>query len=97
MQFTPKNGINKWWQAFYFSNSRFRIASVKLNGVQLDFTKNNFWIHDDKVPSSPLIFELFTYGGNSVTFEADSLFEEQDTGVQFKSFRRIQQRGLLEI
>lgn len=56
---------------------------MKLNGVKLEMTENNFWVHDDDAPEAPYNFELASYGGASIKFEVDDLFTAQDTRVQF--------------
>ncbi len=56
---------------------------MKLNGVKLEMTENNFWVHKDEAPNSPYIFELASYGGASLKFEVADLFTAQDTGTQF--------------
>jgi hypothetical protein len=39
---TPQDGINAQWQAFYFSNAKYPLKSVSLNGKELE--RNEFQV-----------------------------------------------------
>jgi hypothetical protein len=85
LQYAPKQGSNKYWQAFHFSNSRYRPYWVKLNGKELTLSNENFWIHDAEA-HAPYKFEMMSWGGNIISFEIDDLFMGSDTGVQFLGY-----------
>jgi hypothetical protein len=82
LQFAPKKGSNKYWQAFLFSNSRYRPYWVKLNGVDLKQSTENFWVHDGEV-TAPYTFDIMSWGGSMVSFQVDDVFMGGDTNVQF--------------
>ena len=88
MQFAPQEGSESGWQAFYFSNARYRPFSVKLNGVKLEATDYNAWEHDDELPSAPYVFEITNYGGATIKFTVDDLLKAQDTGSQFTFYSK---------
>ncbi|KAL4548843.1 hypothetical protein Ndes2526B_g01385 [Nannochloris sp. 'desiccata'] len=85
IKYAPKQGSNKYWQAFHFSNSRYRPYWVKLNGKELKMSNENFWIHDAEA-SAPFKFEMMSWGGSTVSFEINDLFMGADTGVQFLGY-----------
>jgi hypothetical protein len=87
IQFNVKDGTNRYWQAFFFSNVRYRPQTVTLNGSPLKQSSTNFWVHDDEMPEAPYTFTLTNYGGSSVTFEVDDILEGgQEVDAQFKAY-----------
>jgi hypothetical protein len=78
-------GSNKYWQAFLFSNSRYRPYWVKLNGQELEMSNENFWVHDAEA-KAPYKFEIMSWGGSIISFEIDDLLMARDTGVQFQGY-----------
>jgi hypothetical protein len=45
MKLAPKDGINANWQAFFFSNFKYPLESVTLNGQPLQRDQYQFWQH----------------------------------------------------
>lgn len=83
IQVAPTSGVNDYWQAFLFSNSKHPLASVTLNGDQLVRADNNFWQHNSKKPDPPYVFNLTDRRGNTLSGEVTDLFTTSDLGVQF--------------
>jgi len=52
MKFSPKDGINDHWQAFYLSNARYPIKEVKLEGKALDRSQFQFFTHSGPLPAN---------------------------------------------
>ena len=83
IRFDPKDGINKFWQAFYLSNTRYPIKQVKLNGQVLSRSPFNFYINGGMMPDGESTLELTADSGAIITAKVKDLTQKQDLGVQF--------------
>lgn len=79
----PKQGSNPYWQAFYLSNYRFPIQKAYLNGVELERSQYQFFIHADLAPQCPCELVLEADSGSILNATIEDLFSQQDLGVQF--------------
>lgn len=82
LRFHPKDGIDDHWQAFYLSNSRYPIREVRLDGVALQRSPYQFFMHSGPMPEGATL-EVTADSGAVVTAVVKSLTEEADLGVQF--------------
>ncbi|KDD73685.1 hypothetical protein H632_c1928p0, partial [Helicosporidium sp. ATCC 50920] len=83
IQFSPKDGVNDHWQAFYLSNAKFPIASVALNGVPLQRSPYQFYINPASPPSGPATLTITATNGQVATATLNNIFQAQDLGVNF--------------
>lgn len=83
IQMDPKDGINAYWSAFYFSNYRYPLTSVRMNGVPLNRQTFNFWVHSAPLGSAPYTLELQSDNGHLLNVTVDDVLKSQDLGVQF--------------
>lgn len=82
IKFWPKDGINPWFTAFYLSNSRYPIKSLKLNGVELDRSPFQFWTQHGSMPESGEL-EITADSGAVVKAQVKSFWDTQDLQIQF--------------
>lgn len=77
-------GSTKYWQGFLFSNSKYILDSVLLDGTPLNKSENNFWVHDSKLNlSAPHNLTLTTYGGATVSAVVSNVTAATNMTVQF--------------
>ena len=79
----PKDGINAYWSAFYFSNALYPIKSVTLDGNELKRQTFNFWVNPAPLGSAPHTLVLEDITGNKISTKVDDMLKSQDLGVQF--------------
>ncbi|KAL6768713.1 hypothetical protein ACKKBF_B15890 [Auxenochlorella protothecoides x Auxenochlorella symbiontica] len=79
----PKDGVNPFWQAFYFANSKYQIQNVTLNGVPLTRQTFGFWIHPGTAPTGPSSLVFTAVNGATVNATLNSVWDAQDLDVQF--------------
>ena len=75
--------MNDNWHAVYLSNSAEPLASVTLDGNQLQRDQFNFWVHPGKLSGGPLSLVLTSVSGKQVTTTIDSVMTPKDLGIQF--------------
>ncbi|EFN56252.1 hypothetical protein CHLNCDRAFT_51929 [Chlorella variabilis] len=73
----PKDGINAQWQAFYFSNAKYPLKSVTLNGKPLDRNEFQFWVHAAPLADGPAEFVFEAVNGKKVKGRCDNPHKEQ--------------------
>lgn len=83
IKYSPKPGSNYFWQAFFLSNSRYPLKSVKLNGQQLSRSEFNFYVHGGQRPSGSVVLELIADSGDALNATINDMTKAQDLGVQF--------------
>ncbi|KAL4448207.1 hypothetical protein ABPG75_005426 [Micractinium tetrahymenae] len=80
---TPKDGINPQWQAFYFANTKYPLKSVRLNGMELQRSEFQFWVHPAPL-SKPATFEFEAVNGAKVSATVDDPLRNQTLPVNFQ-------------
>lgn len=79
----PKDGINNFWSAFYFSNALVPLKKVILDGNELKRQTFNFWVNPAPLGSAPHTLELESITGKKITTKVADMLKSQDLGVQF--------------
>lgn len=79
----PKDGSNAQWQAFYISNPAQSLATVKLNGVELQRQTFNFWVHSSSLGSAPYNLTFISQNGDTLTKSVSNVLKSQDLGINF--------------
>ncbi|PRW44946.1 Expansin 1 [Chlorella sorokiniana] len=82
IRMAPKDGINPQWQAFYFSNAKYPLKSIKLNGVPLQRNEFQFWIHSGQL-STPCTLEMEAVTGATLTLTTSDPYKDQPLGGNF--------------
>ena len=79
-----KDGSNAWWRAFYFSNSRYPLSSVSINGRSLERQEFNFWTDRGYLETGPYKIVLTSLAGETIETTVDDILETtQNIGAQF--------------
>jgi len=82
IKFWPKDGQNPWFTAFYLSNSRYPIRSLKLNGVELARSQFQFWTSHGERPEGGEL-KITADSGAVVKAQVENFYNAQDLQVQF--------------
>lgn len=77
---------DQYWQGFLFSNSKYRLSNVTLNGEALQRQENNFWTHDGELSKPPYQLTLTTYGGATLSAIVQRAMRRNDLKVQFDAW-----------
>ena len=83
--FAPKGAErNAFWQAFYLANEKFPIKKVFLNGVALERSQFNFWIHPTAAPPPGATLELEADNGARLKAALADIWAPQSLGGNFE-------------
>lgn len=83
IQYDPKDGITKFWQAFYLSNTKYPIVNATLNGTPLQRSPYNFWIHPAMMPEGGATLQLVADNGKTVNATINDVTKKADLKIQF--------------
>jgi hypothetical protein len=79
-----KDGSNNWWRAFFFSNNRYPIRNVSINGRFLERQQFNFWTEWGDLGKGPYKIALTASTGETVETTVDDVLQKaQSIGAQF--------------
>ena len=79
-----KDGSNDWWRGFYFSNSRYPLRSISINGRDLERQEFNFWTDRGDLGKGPYKIALTASTGETVETTIDDVLKPfQTIGAQF--------------
>eukprot|EP00890_Picochlorum_soloecismus_P003291 jgi/Picsp_1/3963/NSC_01475-R1_carbohydratebinding protein len=79
-----KDGSNDWWRAFFFSNNRYPIRNVSINGRFLERQQFNFWTEWGDLGKGPYKIALTASTGEIIETTVDDVLKKaQNIGAQF--------------
>jgi len=79
-----KDGSNFWWRAFFFSNNRYPIRNVSINGRFLERQQFNFWTEWGDLGEGPYKITLTSSTGETIETTVDDVLKKaQNIGTQF--------------
>eukprot|EP00890_Picochlorum_soloecismus_P003290 jgi/Picsp_1/3962/NSC_01474-R1_carbohydratebinding protein len=79
-----KDGSNDWWRGFFFSNSRYPLSSVSINGRVLERQEYNFWTDRGELEKGPYKIALTASTGETIETTVDDVLKmAQSIGAQF--------------